>query len=179
MKPNLNPGTMAEALYKVSEQNNILQEVESALAFLNNIVSSNGQFRVFVQSKKIKGNQKAKILNIVLGDSGHPLVNEMISYLFGSNAPNILRETYRLFQSKYRKGSNYLEVKGIVAHELSESQIDSLKKSLDSLLGKQTKLFIKVDTALIGGIKLRIENTFLDASIQNQLQILRTELLHI
>jgi F0F1-type ATP synthase delta subunit len=36
---------------------------------------------------------------------------------------------------------------------------------------------MEVDPALIGGIKLRIENTFLDASIQNQLQTLRTELL--
>ena len=38
---------------------------------------------------------------------------------------------------------------------------------------------MQVDPNLIGGIKLRIENTFLDASIQNQLQTLRTELLQI
>ncbi|HIN03342.1 MAG TPA: F0F1 ATP synthase subunit delta, partial [Candidatus Marinimicrobia bacterium] len=31
--------------------------------------------------------------------------------------------------------------------------------------------------SLIGGIRLRIENTFLDATVQNQLQTLRTELL--
>jgi F-type H+-transporting ATPase subunit delta len=79
----------------------------------------------------------------------------------------------------YREKKNILEVKGVVAKEMSQSQLDSLKTSLDKILGKQTELSMEVDSTLIGGIKLRIENTFLDASIQNQLQILRAELLQI
>ena len=62
---------------------------------------------------------------------------------------------------------------------MSDEQLDSFKASLDETLGKKTKLSIEVEPSLIGGIKLRIENTFLDASIQNQLQTLRTELLQI
>jgi len=46
-------------------------------------------------------------------------------------------------------------------------------------LGKKTDLSIVVDKTIIGGIKLRIENTFLDGSVLNQLQSLRTELLQI
>ena len=60
---------------------------------------------------------------------------------------------------------------------MSDEQIESFKTSLDETLGKKTKLSIEVDPSLIGGIKLRIDNTFLDASIHNQLQTLRTELL--
>lgn len=55
----------------------------------------------------------------------------------------------------------------------------SLKISLDTILGKETDLYIDVDESLIGGIKLRIENTFLDASVQNQLQVLKGELLQL
>ena len=76
-----------------------------------------------------------------------------------------------------RKKSNTIEVKGIVASKMSDEQIESFKTSLDETLGKKTKLSIEVDPSLIGGIKLRIDNTFLDASIHNQLQTLRTELL--
>ncbi|GIS53360.1 hypothetical protein Ct9H90mP29_04020 [bacterium] len=47
------------------------------------------------------------------------------------------------------------------------------------MLGKETDLSIDIDPSLIGGIKLRIDNTFLDASIQNQLQSLRSKLLQI
>ena len=179
MKPNLSPKDLATALFNVSEQNNILEQVKSAIVFLNDIVANNGQFRMFIQSKKIEGGQKTEILNSILGESGHPLVNEMVSYLHGSKAPKDLKDISNFFDLMYRKGNNVLQVKGIVAQEISESQIQSLKASLDALLGKQTELSLEVDPTLIGGIKLRIENTFLDASIQNQLQTLRTELLQI
>ena len=179
MKPNLSSKDLATGLFKVSEQNNALEQVKIALMQLNDIVVGSGQFRVFIQSKKMKGNTKTDILNAILGESGHPLVNEMVSYLHGSKAPNDLREISILFDSMYRKGRNILQVKGIVAQEMSETQIQSLKTSLDAMFGKQTELSMKVDPAIIGGIKLRIDNTFLDASIQNQLQTLRAGLLQI
>jgi len=179
MKPNLNPKDLAKALFNVSEKNNVLEQVKSALVFLNDIAKNNGQFRVFIQSKKIEGGQKAGMLNSILGESGHPLVNELVSYLHGSKALKELKDISYLFDSMYRKGNNVLQVKGIVAKEISDLQIQSLKASLDALFGKQTELSLDVDPAIIGGIKLRIENTFLDASIQNQLQTLRNELLQI
>ena len=70
-----------------------------------------------------------------------------------------------------------MSVKGTVASELDESEFGSLKSSLNSALGKNIDLSLKVDDSLIGGIRLRIENTFLDATVQNQLYILKQELL--
>jgi len=60
---------------------------------------------------------------------------------------------------------------------MNDKQLESFKASLDEILGKKTKLSIEIDPSLIGGIKLRVNNTFLDASIYNKLQTLRTELL--
>ena len=70
-----------------------------------------------------------------------------------------------------------MEVRGVVSSKMSDEEILSLKASLDDILGKITKLSVETDPSILGGIKLRIENTFLDASIQNQLQSLRTGLL--
>ena len=120
---------------------------------------------------------KAEILNSVLGELSHPLVNEVVSYLKGSSAANELREISNIFESIYQNKSNIIEVRGIVASKMSDRHIQSFKISLDKILGKKTKLSIEVDPSLIGGIKLRIDNTFLDASIHNQLQTLRNELL--
>ena len=79
----------------------------------------------------------------------------------------------------YKKTKNILSVKGTVAEKMSEAEIESLRSSLNDLLGKETDLSINIDPSLIGGIKLSIDNTFLDASIQNQLQSLRSKLLQI
>ena len=60
---------------------------------------------------------------------------------------------------------------------MDDSEIVSLRSSLSSALGKNIDLSLKVDESLVGGIRLRIENTFLDATIQNQLNTLKQELL--
>ena len=177
MKPNINPKVIATALFNVADQNDDLDKARDALKMLNQIVLDSGQFRSLVQSKKIKGKLKVEILNSVLGKLSHPLVSEVVSYLKGSSAANELKEISTFFESMYGKKSNTIEVKGIVASEMSDQQKESFKSSLDEILGKETKLSIVVDPSLIGGIKLRIDNTFLDASIHNQLQTLRTELL--
>ena len=177
MKHNLNPKVIAIGLFNVADQNDDLDKVRDALRTLNHVVIDSGQFRALVQSKKIKGELKVEILNSVLGKLSHPLVNEVVSYLKGSSAANELKEISTLFESMYGKKSNTIEVKGIVASKMRDQQIESFKASLDEILGKKTKLSIEVDPSLIGGIKLRVDNTFLDASIHNQLQTLRTELL--
>ena len=177
MKRNLNSKVIATGLFNVADQNNDLDNVRVASKTLNHIVLDSGQFRALVQSKKIKGKSKVEILNSVLGKLSHPLVNEVVSYLKGSSAANELKEIANFFESLYEKKSNTIEVKGIVAIKMNDQQIESFKASLDKILGKKTKLSIEVDPTLIGGIKLRIHNTFLDASIHNQLQTLRTELL--
>ena len=177
MKHNLSPKVIATGLFSVADKNDDLDKVKKALTMLNHIVVDSGQFRALVQSKKIKGKLKVEILNSILGKLSHPLVNEVVSYLRGSSAVNELKRILTFFESMYEKKNNTVEVKGIVATKMSDQQIESFKISLDKILGKKTKLSIEVDPSLIGGIKLRINNTFLDASIHNQLQTLRNELL--
>ena len=177
MKHNPNPKVIATGLFNVADQNDDLDKVRDALSTLNHIVIDSGQFRALVQSKKIKGKLKVEILNSVLGKLSHPLVNETVSYLRGSGAVNDFKGISAFFDSMYFEKSNTIEVEGIVARKLDDKQIESLKASLEEILGKKTKLSIEVDSSLIGGIKLRVDNTFLDASIYNKLQALRTELL--
>jgi F-type H+-transporting ATPase subunit delta len=168
---------LSNALYSVSEQNNVLEPVHRSLIMVNELVKTESEFRAFVQSKRIKGKAKVTILNAVMGDAGHPLVGEILSHLQGRKATAILQDVTYLFNRRFKEGKNIVSVKGTVASEMSAEERSSLKTSLDQILGKNTDLSIDVDEAVIGGIRLRIENTFLDATVQNQLQTLRTEML--
>lgn len=168
---------LTDALYSVSESNNVLDAVYNALTTLNELVRTESQFRTFIQSKRINKEDKVKILNTVLGEFGQPLVSELVSHFEGSQASHQLQDVTNLFDRRYKVGKSIVSVEGTVASELDESEIVSLKSSLNSALGKNIDLSLKVDDSLIGGIRLRIENTFLDATVQNQLYTLKQELL--
>ena len=53
----------AKALFTVSKDNHVLEEVRNAITSFDHLVNTNSYFRVFIQSKKITGNQKVEILN--------------------------------------------------------------------------------------------------------------------
>ena len=179
MKLRINPKNLVEALFKVSDENQCLEEVRSSLSFISKLAISDSYFRMFIQSKKITTSQKSAALNKILSDAGHPLVNEAVSYLNGSEAVSDLRDLHIHFNSIYKKQKHILSVKATVAQEMSQNQINSLRSLIESALGKNTELSLDIDSTIIGGMKLRIDNTFLDASIENKLKALHTELLKI
>ena len=76
-------------------------------------------------------------------------------------------------------GASAASVKATVAEVLKEDEISKLSLTLKSVLGEEIKLKVEVDTRIIGGIKLRVEDVFLDGSINSQLQGLRNKLLQI
>ena len=63
--------------------------------------------------------------------------------------------------------------------ELLENETKELKQKLVRALGKDVDLSIKVDASIIGGIKLRVENTFLDASLKSQIRNIKLDLMKI
>ena len=57
------------------------------------------------------------------------------------------------------------------------SYINTLQENLKGVINKNVDFKIEVDNDLVGGIKLRIENTFLDASLKSKLNRLQNKLL--
>ena len=78
-----------------------------------------------------------------------------------------------------KERNKIIYVKAIVAEKLNADEVSSLSSRLKSVLGKGINLKVEVDAEIIGGIKLRVEDIFLDGSINSQLQGLRYKLLQI
>jgi F0F1-type ATP synthase delta subunit len=65
----------------------------------------------------------------------------------------------------------------VVSSEIDKEGASIMKEKLDQVLSKDTDLSIEVDESLIGGVKLRIENTYLDASIKSQINNVKLDLM--
>ena len=74
---------------------------------------------------------------------------------------------------------NQVSVQAVISNNLNENETKELKQKLDRALGKDADLSIKVDASIIGGIKLRVENTFLDASLKSQIKNIKLDLMKI
>ena len=101
----------------------------------------------------------------------------MIGIASEENLIKLFQLIEKLYSMKYADVMNYVKVTAHVSDDLDQEQQTELKSSLDSILGKTSELNVQTNPDLLGGIKLRIGNKFLDASIQNHLDKMRQSLL--
>ena len=120
---------------------------------------------------------KLKILDKVLGSSIHGLVLGIVSYLNGMQTNKTIGLIKKYYFDRYKKVKNKVSVHAIVESELNEKEANDFKEKLDKALNKDTDLSFEVDASIIGGIKLRVENTFLDASIKSQIKNIKLDLM--
>ena len=79
----------------------------------------------------------------------------------------------RAYRIRYNAAHGILEATATSAVPLTEGQKAALKQKLESVTGKTIDLAAKVDKAVLGGIRLDIEGTELDGTVQNRLATLR------
>jgi F-type H+-transporting ATPase subunit delta len=169
----------AEALFNVSVQSSSEKAVRSSLRMVNDAIKASPEFRVFLFSKRITEIQKASAVKEAFGVNCHPIVSEFIGLVTDQNLVKLFSLIEKSYIKIFEHKLNFLSVIAHVSSELSERESEELKESLESVLGKSMDLSVKTDPNLIGGIKLRVGNKFMDASIQSQLENMRQSLLKV
>ena len=179
MKPNKLAKLYSNILFECAKDMSVLDEVRDSISKIDNLVRSNADFKSFVQSKRLFREDKLKVLDKVLGSSIHGLVLGIVSYMSGMQTNKTIGLIKKYYHERYKDFSNQVSVQAIVSNNLNEKETKELKEKLDKALGKDADLSIKVDASIIGGIKLRVENTFLDASLKSQIKNIKLDLMKI
>ena len=177
MKRRSNIKNLAAALLVVAKEIDAVDEVQRSIKLVIELLKKDAQFRAFMQSKRFTIEQKTEVIKFGLQDVCNPLIQELLIIEIDQNPTILMRDLSYIFDAMVKDELNIVPVEAHVADELSVDELAYLQKTLEESIGKDTELDLKIDPNLLGGIKLRIENTFLDASIKNKMDNLRRELL--
>ena len=177
MKPNKSAKQFSIVLFECANKVNALDEVRDSVILFDELIRSNIELKSFVQSRRILQDQKLKILVEVLGSSVHGLVLGIVSYLSGMHTNKIIGQIKKYYLANYKLVKNKVSVHAVLSNKMEKEDATSMKEKLDQILSRDTDLSIEVDESLIGGIKLRIENTYLDASIKSQINNVKLDLM--
>ena len=177
MKRRSNIKNLATALLVVAKEIDAVDEVQRSIKLVLELLKKDAQFRAFMQSKRFTIEQKTEVIKFGLQDVCNPLIQELLIIEIDQNPTILMRDLSYFFDVMVKDELNIVPVEAHVADELSVDELAYLQKTLEESIGKDTELDLKIDPNLLGGIKLRIENTFLDASIKNKMDNLRRELL--
>ena len=164
-------------LFETAQKGGCVKEVLPSLEFMDSLWKQDAQFRSLVLSKRITLEEKTNILSGTLKDVCHPLVLEFIQILIEKNIMNCISYIKNVYEIEYKNAYRIITVDAQVSDKMDNAEVDRLRKGLESNLQMSADLKVEVDSSILGGIKLRIGNTFLDATVQGKMKRLRENLL--
>lgn len=85
----------------------------------------------------------------------------------------------RQMRTRYHRDRGIVEAVATAAVSLSDSQRAALKKRLEDVTGRSVCLECRVDSGVLGGLRLDMEGVRLDGTVQSRLKDLRSEIAEI
>lgn len=152
-------------------------DVNVSLKKIDNLIRKDARFRSLLQSKRISLDKKTDILRKVLVDLCHTNAIEFLGLITKERSVQLIRQVIKDYDTLYKDKEGIIDVQVHVAKEMSAVEVDTLQQNLQKAMNMKTDISIEVDEKLLGGIKFRIKNTFLDASLKSKLNRLQSTLL--
>lgn len=166
----------AQALIHVAQKQNVLPAVQEDIASLDALLKSGGLFRDFVQAADIASEMHRQILEKMFSGKVHQLTLETLKSMAARNRLMFLGGMINGFKTIIGRQSGRIEVDLVSASELSPDLIERLRVAVNKATGHQPEFKTEIDPSLIGGVRVKIGDTLIDASVEAQLEKIRRQL---
>ena len=150
----------------------ILGELDGVTALLN----GDAEYLHLLSIPSIPKKERCALLDEAFRGQVHLYVLNFLKILCEKGTLRELSGCARAYRVRYNQAHGILEATATTAVAMTERQAKSLHEKLEKLTGKTIDLKTKVDPAVLGGIRLDIEGTELDGTVQNRLSALRRDI---
>lgn len=178
MSSRLTARRYAKALLQIGEKQGNVTQLQQELERVAATVAAHADLSRLVASPLVLPRKKAEVFETILVSAQ---VSETLRHFFRVVAEagrlNLLPELRRTFADLVDERAGIVQAQVSTAQPLSEVQTKALLASLTARTGKTIRLSWKQDPALLGGLKVQVGSTVLDASLQGQLRQLKSRLL--
>lgn len=159
----------AVAAFKLAKEKNALPHWSEMLGFAA-AVAADSRMQAYIEDPEVTSAELEKVfLDIVdskLDEAGKNMIKLLIEY----DRLGLLPEVATAFEELKAQDEGVLEAEITAAVKPSDAEVTALVKRLESKFGKKIEANVKVDPEIIGGVKIIVGDTVIDASVRGQLQ---------
>ena len=165
-------GSLYDLAAEEGLETRILGELDEAVA----LFKASPEYLHLLSTPSIPKKERCGLLDEALRGQVHLYVLNFLKILCEKGTLRELPGCARAYRVRYNQAHGILEATDISDVPLNEQQLSALHTKLESLTGKTIDLKTKVDAKVLGGIRLDIEGTELDGTVQNRLASLRRDI---
>ena len=166
----------AEALFSIKRDQNQLEETQLEIKELIKVLKQNPDFVVVLNSSYKEFSEKEEIIDKVFVGVDQDIIN-LIKIVVKNHRSIFLVDIFEKTNSLINEERGVLEGLVYSTEPLSEEQLLKLNKTISKVEKRPTELKNIIDPALIGGVKVVINDHIYDGSIKHHLENMKLTLL--
>ena len=159
----------AVAAFRLAKENNALVAWSEMLGFAA-AVAADAQMKAYIDDPKVAAGDLERVFLAVCGNKLNAPGINLVKLLVEYGRMSILPDIASAFEDLKAEDEGVLEAEITAANEPSDAEVKILVKKLQAKFGKKIEASVKVDPEIIGGIKIVVGDTVIDASVRGQLQ---------
>ncbi len=165
----------AKALFMLAEENSACDRVLLDLRIAVNAVLENKNYLELLDTPALSKDEKISLISDAFSSLDES-VSSLIKILCEKRMSRILPEILKEYELLYDEKFGILKVEAVSARPMSEEQLTALKEKLEKERQKTVIITNKVDTEMLGGLKLRFSGIQLDGSLKTRLDKIEASL---
>jgi ATP synthase F1 delta subunit len=164
----------SRALFEVAKEHDVLDRVHDELGQFADALDGDRNLQVFLFSPYFSSTEKKDGVQRIVSDADERLINFLELLAERHRMPALFR-IRRTFDSLWAEENQLLPVTVTSAVELDESLVQDIGRRIEEQTGHQVELSSDVDPDVLGGLRVRVGNMVLDATVRNRLEQLRKQ----
>lgn len=157
------------AVFRLAKEKNALAHWSEMLGFTA-AVAADAQMRALIDDPKLASADVERMFLSVCGDRLDATGQNLIKLLVEYGRLALLPEIASIYEELKAQDEGTLDAEITAAFPLNDAQVKTLVSQLQTKFGKKVEATVKVDPEIIGGIKIIVGDTVIDASVRGRLQ---------
>ena len=166
----------AEAFFSIAQESGKVDQFQQELEKIVQIISETEHLQEYFDHLLIPPKEKKELVDKIFADQVSSLTLNFLSMIIDKRRGNyiaLIVDEYKVMADETR---NITKAELISAREVSEEDIKILAEKLSASTGKTVQLKLQVDPSLLGGVKIRMGDQVIDATVAKRLDMLKEQL---
>ncbi len=168
-------GRYASALFDLATEAGQVDQVQADLARFKALLDGSDDLKRLVKSPVFSAEDQAKAVVAILDKAGiGGLAGNLIKVVASNRRLFAVEGVIRGFNALVARSRGEITAEVTVAEALSAANSKTLSAALKDVLGKEPRIEVKVDPAILGGLIVKVGSRMIDTSLRTKLNSIRT-----
>lgn len=168
----------AKAFFTLAKEKGLTIELRKDAGLITSVCTTSSDFILMLESPVVKTSQKIEALKCIFEGKVNALSLNFLLLITENKRENYLQGIFRNLEDLYRREEGIKSAILTSAQPLNETLVLQIQKVLETEFNAKVELSQKVDSKLIGGFVLRVDDKQYDSSLSTQLKKIKEQLLH-